>query len=159
MRNPDRNPLDSACPTLFDLYPPCSELGIALRKGDARLRLREMDDAESGVRERERETAAIENRLQRMTAQHELDVQYLIEFGVSAAERAVFHQILGEVAQNGGLSLREAANLAHARRRSADSEKAGRKGGTGISGTDRQPASASRWTDPGECDRSQSAAK
>lgn len=116
MRNPDRNPLHSYCPILFEHYTPHSELGIALRKGDARLRLKEMDAAEPTVRSQEAINLMVRDRLIRMQAEHELDLQYLLQFGVFAAERETFRQILEEVSRHGGLSLRQAADLAHAKR-------------------------------------------
>ena len=42
------------------------------------------------------------------------DMQYLIQFGVRACEREQFRTLLSQVAEHGGLSLSEAANLTHA---------------------------------------------
>ncbi|MEX1096265.1 MAG: hypothetical protein WED34_09465 [Planctomycetales bacterium] len=114
MRKPDRNPLDSAAPTLFAAYPAASTIGIHVRRGDARLRLREMAEAEGTIRRQEQCNAQITDRIARQIAESQLRLQYLIEFGVSSAERETFRHVLEQVAQHGGLSLREAANLAHA---------------------------------------------
>ncbi len=114
MRNtPDHNPLDSYAPKLFDQHPAHSELGIALRRGDARLRLKEILQAESAVQQQEIINEQITDNIARMQAEHELNMQYLIQFGVRADERLQFQQLLEQVAEHGGLSLREAANLTH----------------------------------------------
>ncbi len=116
MRKSERNPYDSAAPTLFTEYPPNSDIGRLVRRGDARWRLAEMAAAEQQIHRQEMANAAITSRIARMQAEHELDMQYLIQFGIKASERATFHRILEEVSSNGELSLREAADLVRTRR-------------------------------------------
>ena len=123
MRKPTRNPFNSPAPTLFAAYPATSSIGIDIRRGDARLRLSEMGEAEQTVRRQEATNAAISDRLARMQAEHQLDMQYLIQFGVKASERETFRQILEEVSRHGGLSLREAANLVHAQQLATAAEQ------------------------------------
>lgn len=110
-----RNPYDSALPTLFAEYPATSEIGRHVRRADAQLQLKAMADAEQGVQQQEELNRQIADRLARMRAEHELAMQYLVQFGVTANERETFRSILEEIAQHGGLDLRQAANLAHAR--------------------------------------------
>ncbi|MCC7420555.1 MAG: hypothetical protein IT428_09750 [Planctomycetaceae bacterium] len=115
MRKPDRNPLHSAFPLQFQKYDPLSEQGIGLRRADAWQRLKEMNEVEAVVRQREAENDAITGELGRIMAAHQLDMQYLMLFGVFASQRETFRQILEEVTKHGGLSLRQAADLAHAK--------------------------------------------
>ena len=112
---PDRNPLAGELPALLARYGADTPIGRKLRSGDAKVLLRKMESAEATIRAQEQLNRRIEDRLQRMTADHELNMQYLLQFGVSAVERLRFQQTLGEVALHGGLTVREAATLAHAR--------------------------------------------
>lgn len=107
------NLLDSYAPSLFEQYPASSEIGIAIRRGDARLRLHEIRQVESAVREQEVLNAQITDNIARIQAEHELNMQYLIQFGIRADERLQFEQLLKQITEHGGLSLREAANLTH----------------------------------------------
>ena len=118
--NTEKNPLDSYAKNLFDQYAAHSEIGIALRQGDARLRLKEILQAESVVKQAEEFNEQITDNIQRMQAEHELNMQYLIQFGVRADERVQFQHLLEQVSDHGGLSLREAANLAHAMTQSSN---------------------------------------
>ena len=112
--NTGHNPLDSYAKTLFEQHSAHSECGIALRRGDARLRLQEILQAESAVQQQEVINEQITDNIARIQAEHELNMQYLIQFGVRADERWQFQQLLEQVSNHGGLSLREAANLTHA---------------------------------------------
>ena len=112
--NDKSNPLDSYAKNLFEQYAAHSEIGIALRRGDARLRLQEILQAESVVKQAEEFNEQITDNITRINAEHQLNMQYLIQFGVRADERLQFQQLLEQVSNHGGLSLREAANLAHA---------------------------------------------
>lgn len=115
MRNtPDHSPLDSYAKTLFEQYPAHSECGITIRRGDARLRLQEILQVESAVKQQEAINTQITDNLARQQAVHELNMQYLMQFGVRADERTQFQQLLEQAAEHGGLSLQEAANLTHA---------------------------------------------
>ncbi len=113
-KNSDKNPLDSYAKNFFDQYAAHSEIGIALRQGDARLRLKEILRAESVVKQAEEFNEQITDNIARINAEHQLNMQYLIQFGVRADERIQFHHLLEQVSDHGGLSLREAANLTHA---------------------------------------------
>lgn len=110
MRNPERNPYDSAAPTLFAEYPADSKIGRLVRQGDARWRLKEMLEAEEEIQRQELENSRISDRIARERAEHQLDVQYLVRFGVTAADREAFQRVLAEVGQTGAFSLREAAD-------------------------------------------------
>ena len=108
------NPLDSYAPRLFEQHSASSETGIAIRRGDARLRLQEIRQAESAVKQQEALNAQIADNIAREQAEHQLNIQYLIQFGVRADERLQFQQLLEQISEHGGLSLREAVNLTHA---------------------------------------------
>lgn len=79
------------------------------------MRLREMLTQEAEIQVEQQRIAEIDNRLQQMIAEQDLNMQFLIEFGVRADQRVAFQRLLHEVSQHGGLSLQEAANLIHAR--------------------------------------------
>ena len=113
-KSPDRNPLDSYAKKLFEQHPAHTEIGLAIRRGDAKLRLQEITQAESAVKQQEKMNANITDNISRIQAEHELNMQYLIQFGIRADQRRQFQQLLEQVAEHGGLSLREAANLSHA---------------------------------------------
>ena len=112
--NDKNNPLDSYAKKLFDQHAAHSEFGIAIRRGDARLRLQEILQAESVVKQAEEFNEQITDNIARINAEHQLNMQYLIQFGVRADERMQFQQLLEQVSDHGGLSLREAVNLTHA---------------------------------------------
>ncbi|QDT45179.1 hypothetical protein Pan241w_52980 [Gimesia alba] len=108
------NPLDSYAPKLFEQHPASSDIGIAIRRGDARLRLQEIRQAEAAVKHQEALNTQINDNIAHEQAEHQLNMQYLIQFGVRADERSQFQQVLEQITEHGGLSLREAANLTHA---------------------------------------------
>ncbi|MFN0196155.1 MAG: hypothetical protein ACKVT0_05385 [Planctomycetaceae bacterium] len=117
-----RHPLDGYAPKLLAAYPALSPIGIALRTGDARTRLQEMQDAETETCSQEAQIVQVTDRLARVQAAHTLEMQYLMQFGVKASERHLFRTILEDVSGHGGLSLREAANLTRAQtHRNSDS--------------------------------------
>ncbi|QDU52981.1 hypothetical protein [Gimesia panareensis] len=107
------NPFDSYAPKLFEQHPASSETGIAIRRGDAWLRLQEIRQSEAAVKHQEAINTHISDNIAREQAEHQLNMQYLIQFGVRADERLQFQQLLEQIAEHGGLSLREAANLTH----------------------------------------------
>ena len=118
MRNrPDHsnghNPLDSYAKELFDQHPADSEFGIILRRGDARMRLKEILQAESTIKQQEELNKKIADNIVRQQVEHQLNMQYLIQFGVRADERQQFQQLLEQTAESGNLSLRQIANLTH----------------------------------------------
>ncbi len=112
----DHNPYDGTNPELRGRHGAETACGRAIRQADAVSRLEELAAAEAVFAEQERLTAEILDRLARMHAEHQLNMQYLIEFGVSADERFAFQVLLQEIALHGGLTLQEAANLVHARK-------------------------------------------
>ena len=116
MRNslPD-HPRDQDCSDLLEQYPADSPIGRKLRKAFARQQLRNMEDVESLIAAEIQQAAEIENRLERMVVEHQLNMHYLIELGVSASERALFTELLRETIEHGGFTLQEAADLAHSR--------------------------------------------
>lgn len=124
MTTPDRNPFDSAAPQLSASFPPDSEIGRLVRRGDARWRLAEMAAAEPEVRRQEQAQAAIDDRLTRIQVEHAWNIQYLIRFGVAASQRAAFQQILEEVSIDGGYTLREAADRVGVQKASSESATA-----------------------------------
>ncbi|QDU10901.1 hypothetical protein [Gimesia aquarii] len=114
MRNTSAHrPLDSYAKTLFEQHSAHSGCGIALRRGDARLRLNEILQAELAVKQQEMINEQITDNIARQQAEHELNMQYLMQFGVRADERQQFQQLLEQVAKQGHLSLREIANRTH----------------------------------------------
>ena len=121
----DRNPLDGKCPGLVAKYGVETEFGRLLRKAEAQTRLNEMEAAEASIAAEEERSRGIEHRLQQIEAIHHVNMQYLLEFGVAADERNAFRAILQEVVEHGGLTIREASNLAFARTQSQSSNAGG----------------------------------
>jgi len=91
-----------------------TSLGCNLRKGDAKLLLKRMQEAEAAVEALEDLNRKVSDRIARISAEHELNMQYLLQFGVSADERIVFQKLLAEISRHGGLTLDEAASLSRA---------------------------------------------
>lgn len=73
-----------------------------------------MEEAEASTTAQEAAVAEITDRLQRTEAEHRLNMEHLLRFGVRANERKELRRVLDEVAAHGGLSLNEAANFARA---------------------------------------------
>lgn len=117
---PDRDPYEGGAAELRARYPVTSEFGRSLRKADAKKRLQEMAAVEAEIRDREMQHAEIADRIARFIADHELQMQYQIHFGVRAEEREMFRHILEDVADHGGLTLRHAADLCFARQNRDD---------------------------------------
>ncbi|MCA9068801.1 MAG: hypothetical protein KDA84_07760, partial [Planctomycetaceae bacterium] len=117
---PDRDPYEGWAAEMRDRYPVTSEFGRSLRRADAKKRLQEMTAVEEEIRNREAQHAEIADRIARFIADHELQMQYLIHFGVRAEEREMFRHILEDVANHGGLTLRQAADLCFARQNRDD---------------------------------------
>lgn len=108
-----RNPYASYAENFAEQLPLNSDMARTIRRGDARLRLKELAIAEVSLCEQEWEFAAIVDPLQRRCAQHSFDMGCLIRFGCRADERTTFREILSGVAEHGGLTLFEAAKLAN----------------------------------------------
>lgn len=113
-RGLEKNPLAGELPDMRTRYGAETSLGRTLRKGDAKLLLQRMQEAEAAVEALEDLNRQISDRIARISAEHELNMQYLMQFGVSADERAVFQQLLAKISQHGGLTLDEAAVLSRA---------------------------------------------
>lgn len=90
-------------------------LGKAIRQSDAVKMLREMKSDEKEVLHREKILAECNDRILRMNEQHRLNMDYLISYGIHAQRRETLTEVLEEVQEHGGLSVREAINLANAR--------------------------------------------
>ncbi|MDP1796786.1 MAG: hypothetical protein Q8K78_04860 [Planctomycetaceae bacterium] len=117
---PERNPYDGTHSDFRGEYAATTPMGRAVRQSDAITRLQAMAAAEVAMVARERMNAEIADRLARMNAEHQLNMQYLIQFGVSADARCAFQVLRHVIAQHGGLTLQEAANLVHARQLADD---------------------------------------
>ncbi|QDT38398.1 hypothetical protein [Stratiformator vulcanicus] len=115
MNSPSQDPLAGEIPSVLENYGVDTTTGRLLRQGDAKLMLKRMAEAEETIAEQERINREVTDRIELSVAEKRLELQYLIEFGVRASERQAFQVLLSEVAEHGGLTLREAAGLAHAR--------------------------------------------
>lgn len=93
-----------------------------VRSADAKRLLEEMQKHEAMVCEREKMALECSDRIESMLAQHRLSAEYLISFGVPSEHRKQLGEVLGDVAQNGGLTLRTAIDLANARVVTIDSQ-------------------------------------
>lgn len=116
----------SAWERLIRRYPSNSDTGRRLRQSVAKTWLRDMDAVATEIAAREVELSAIVNRTTRMQAEHELNMQCLVHFGVTLHERETLRTILEEVSRSGHLTIREAVQRAHvAAQRNGDSFVAG----------------------------------
>jgi len=113
-RTSGRHPYASAF-SFFEDYSSTSQMGVLLRMADARMRLKEMMAVESAVAEYEQLLSKLPNRLERIQAQHRLNMQYLVEFGVRADQRQMFRTVMAEVSKRGEKTLFEAAELIRAK--------------------------------------------
>lgn len=110
----DHDPRLAKSLTYWMKYSAYTAVGRTLRKGEAKLQQRRMEEAEAETCQKEQRQRDITDRIARLTAEQELNIQYLIAFGVRASERQAFQRILRDTAEHGGLTLREAARLARA---------------------------------------------
>lgn len=112
-KSQNRHPLDSYFREGFERNGTDTKAGRLIRQGDARTRLREMDECEAAVVRRLEEVATIADELSRHRAQVKLDTQYMIQFGVMARHRNVFRTLLIAAVESGGASLREIAGMVY----------------------------------------------
>lgn len=106
-----RNPLASYAPTLFAEYPPESEIGRLLRKGDAKLRLLEMKKAEPEFVQREQQAQQITDRVEKIMALHQTKIDYMLRFGCMFPHRRLFGELLQRTSETGLFSLSELAYI------------------------------------------------
>ena len=111
-QTPQADPV-TAWDRMFQKYPANTETGRRLRQSVAKTWLRDIDAAAPEFAARETEHARIAETIQRMQAEHELNMQCLVHFGVTLNEREAFRQLLEVVARDGHLTIREAADRAH----------------------------------------------
>jgi len=125
-------PLAGELPELLNRYGIETNRGRILRKGDAKLMLKRMAEAEDVVRAERKQRETIADRIARMNAIHEWNTWYLLQFGVRADERRHFQTILQQATEHGGLTLLQAADLAHAQRQ-AELQSSNADGGNSSS--------------------------
>lgn len=109
---PRADPIN-AWEAMYRRYPANTDTGRRLRQAVAKTWLRDMDRLSAEVAEREAAAAEITESLARMQAEHELNMQYLVHFGVTLQEQEQLRSILEEVQRDGQLTIREAARRAH----------------------------------------------
>ncbi|QDT64071.1 hypothetical protein [Calycomorphotria hydatis] len=137
----ESSPLGGVAPDLLAKYGADSNMGRLLRQGEAKRLLKSMEEAEPDVRQQEALRLQIMDRIEQINAEHALNIKYLIEFGVSAAERHQFQAVLAEVIQHGGLTLQEAADLAHAQLLSLSDQSVNGPGSSDWTPSSSSPAS------------------
>lgn len=76
-----------------------------------------MKKVEQEVESQEATNANAADKIERMNAEHRLNMDYLFSFGVRSEHRTELLRILTEVEQHGGMSIDEATALANARSR------------------------------------------
>ncbi|MEZ6133113.1 MAG: hypothetical protein R3C59_30965 [Planctomycetaceae bacterium] len=111
--NATRESLDGQMPEIVARFGADTRLGRRVRRLDARTHLRVMADVESTVLRQQHLNQQITDRIARMHAEHQLQMSYLMEFGVLVEERQILNRVLAEVAEHGLLTLREAARATH----------------------------------------------
>ncbi len=97
--------------------PASTAVGKVLRQAEARKLLAKMDELEREVHSREHFNSLIVDRIERISQQHRLNMDYLVSFGVRAEHRSHLKQLLSEVQDHGVLSVQESIDLANGRAR------------------------------------------
>lgn len=101
----------------LEKYPAHSHVGKLARQHDAKEMLAAIQQMEQEVKDQEQINAQCGDRIERMTAEHHLNMDYLFTFGVRCEHRDELMRILQESSEHGGMSLQEASALANARAR------------------------------------------
>ena len=101
----------------LEKYPAHTHVGKLARQHDAKELIAAIQQMEQEVKEREQINAQCGDRIERMTAEHQLNMDYLFTFGVRCEHRDELLRILQENTLHGGMSLQEAAALANAKAR------------------------------------------
>ena len=109
------HPLDGTAPDMLAEYSAFTGVGRALRKGEAARELKRLHDAATDIEADLDRVKQIKNRIARNTELNRVEMAYVVEFGISPHDRVAFQLVLEEVVGHGGLTLHEAAALAHAR--------------------------------------------
>lgn len=120
-----QHPLEGALPEWLKEYHAQTEMGRTLRKGDAKAHLKKLD---SGKRELDRQLENdlnIVNRCERITAQCETAIWFLMTYGIDPDEYESFRTVLEETAQHGKYTLKEAARIARLNHRLQSSKGEG----------------------------------
>jgi hypothetical protein len=112
-----KEPITGTPKDFLEQYPAHSHVGNLARRHDAKAMIAAIQQVEQEVKEREQINAQCSERIDRMTAEHHLNMDYLFTFGVRCEHRDELIRILQENTDHGGMSLQEAAALANARAR------------------------------------------
>lgn len=106
---PESDPL-KAWDYLYQRYPLSTAFGRQLRQAVAKTWLHNMNQIDAELAQREAADAESVERITRLQSEHELNMQYLIHFGVTLQEREAFRKLLEEVVMQGDLTILKAVD-------------------------------------------------
>ena len=115
MNQPESQPLDGVAPDLQTKYSAFTGVGRALRQGEAIRHLKLLSESAARIEAERKQLEAIKDRVTQEAARTRFEMNHVLEFGVSPFDRNEFQEVLEDVSKHGGLTLHEAAALAHAR--------------------------------------------
>lgn len=125
MLGKDRHHLSGISEEFLAKYGASDSLGQKAREAEAERLIKHANSYETEVLHREQMIAGIENSIQRMMAEHRLQMDYLVSFGVRAEHRDALRNVLQEVMQHKRLTPRQAVDLANSRARFPDQSSNG----------------------------------
>jgi len=108
---PESDPL-KAWDFLYQRYPVGTASGRQLRQAVAKTWLHKMNQVDAELAQRELAEAESTERITRLQSEHDLNMQYLIHFGVTLQEREALRNVLQDVVVEGDLTIREAVDCA-----------------------------------------------
>lgn len=109
------SPLDGIAPDLVANHSPYTGLGRKLRQADANKLLELLRQTADEVESERRTLEQVEQRVDREAAQVRFETDHVLRFGIAPCDRDEFQSVLEDVSTHGGLTLHEAAAVAHAK--------------------------------------------
>lgn len=143
MRNAEFvNPFDGNLPEMRQEYGSNTELGRIIRREDAKQMLQRMDAVEQQTSLEEGTAIACACRIEEQMQLHRISIEYRLHFGVAARERHAYRLLLQQIAEHGGLTLREASRLAAANTPPASPQRKGSSAceGGGVASPESSPS-------------------
>lgn len=91
-------------------YSADTRLGRMLRRADAKLMLERLHQIERAIADQEASNTRVSDSIDRLKRQEELDVRFLMQFGIELEHRHHFRHLLQQTVCSGSLTLQQAAD-------------------------------------------------